>query len=162
MLSFFLQNFWFIGAALALVNILIYKQVVARRNLNESAQANVFQCFVLMFCLASISSATIGVLHLSAGFPVPLVPFASPTAESLPIRASWSIALGTVFLILVFINTRDRITSVQIAEILVADRLQGRRALRAINVLALALVVFAVLASSLAGWTGGEIGAGPP
>jgi len=161
MLSFLLRNFWFIGAGLALVNILIYKRAVEKRNLSKPEQASVFRCFVAMFSFLALSSATIGAFHLSAGLPVPMVPFASPTAELFSVRASWVTALGTILLTLVFINTRDERISIQIAEILVADRLRGRTALRAINVLTLGLVLLALGASMLTGWTGVEVSAGP-
>ncbi|MCP5066993.1 MAG: hypothetical protein GY946_10545 [bacterium] len=152
MLNFFLQNFWFIGAGLALVNILIYRRAVQKRNLSQSDEAKVFRCFVLMSCLVAISGTAIGAFHLSAGHSVPLVPFASPLAELPGVRASWVLALGTVLSILVFINTRSERISVEIAEILVADRLHGRAALLAINVLAMGVVLLALGASLLSGW----------
>ncbi len=139
---------------MALVNIPIYKHIVQRRHSNSTHRDEISRCFTLMLCLMSTSSAIIGLLHLSAGFPVPMVPFASPVAGSVAIRASWGVALGSVLVFLLVFNTRTSRTSDAIAEILVADLLRGKSATRAINFLIPTLTVVAIISSLAVGWTG--------
>ena len=154
MLSFLLENFWFVGAGVALANIPVYAHAVRIRKLGRSDEARVFRCFVLICCLIATSSAAIGVSHIIAGHTVPIVPFVSPLSELPGVRVSWALVVGSVLAIVAFINTRHERVSAEIAEILVANFLRGRAALRAINLLGMGAVILALGTSVLVGWRG--------
>ena len=142
-----LRHFWLLGAAFALLNIPIYRAAASRKDIGDIAAKEVARSFTIMLCIASTSSAMIGVIQFVSDIPLPIVPFVPPAYDSIGVRAAWGIAIGTVLALLVYINSRDRFISYTIAEILMAGLVRKKAALRAVNIIAVGFILVALILS---------------